>query len=205
MEALSYEMIRKGYVILPKVLLEERIKSNRKAMGDLEAFFVMLATVNYRDNICHIKGKELICARGEAMLSIQAWSLRFHWNRSKTRRFFERMTKEKLIETLENKWVTHIRILQYDLWTCRQKAYQDGKTQVDEEFREFWKEYHKVTQTDKKNIARARREWQKLTDRERAEARKQINEYYFHLNDTRFCLQAAGYLSNKAFLNEYIY
>ena len=31
----------------------------------------------------------------------------------------------------------------------------------------------------------------------------EINEYYFHLSDIKYCLQAANYLSNKAFTNEY--
>lgn len=205
METLSYEILKKGYIILPKILLEERIANCKKALGNLEAFFVVLATVNYRESTCRIKGVELTCARGESMLSIDAWSRKFHWNRGKTRRFFEQMIEEKLIETLDNKWVTHIRIPQYELWTCQQKMLEKGKTLVDEDFKDFWKEYHRVTNTDMLNVARARREWYKLTDGERIEARKQIGEYYYHLNDTRFCLQAAGYLSNKAFLNKYIY
>ena len=40
---------------------------------------------------------------------------------------------------------------------------------------------------------------------ERIAALENIETYYYHLNNTLFCLQAVNYLSHKAFLNEYEY
>lgn len=34
---------------------------------------------------------------------------------------------------------------------------------------------------------------------------RQIDEYYDHLTDTKYCMQASTYLSDKAFLDEYDY
>ena len=56
-----------------------------------------------------------------------------------------------------------------------------------------------------KVIGRARREWKKLSPRERSMSIRQIDEYYDHLTDTKYCMQASTYLSDKAFLDEYDY
>lgn len=55
------------------------------------------------------------------------------------------------------------------------------------------------------NPGKARREWNKLSAGERVAAVENIENYYSHLTNTQFCLQAVNYLSNKAFLNEYEY
>lgn len=70
-------------------------------------------------------------------------------------------------------------------------------------FDDFWDLYHRITQKDKINIARARKEWKKLTATEKKLALENIEEYYAHQKDIRFCKQAATYLADKAFLNEY--
>ena len=57
----------------------------------------------------------------------------------------------------------------------------------------------------KTNIGRARREWKKLSPHERSLSLKNIDEYYDNLTDTKYCMQASTYLSDKAFLNEYDY
>ena len=60
-----------------------------------------------------------------------------------------------------------------------------------------------MTRQPKKNIAKAQREWKKLSDKEQHLAIDRIEDYYFNLTDTRYILHACNYLSNKAFLNEY--
>ena len=57
----------------------------------------------------------------------------------------------------------------------------------------------------KTNVGRARREWNKLSVNERCLSLSHIDEYYDNLADIKYCMQAASYLSNKAFMNEYDY
>jgi hypothetical protein len=40
------------------------------------------------------------------------------------------------------------------------------KKAVNEKFRLFWNEFHSITQLPKENIAKAQREWKKLSDKE---------------------------------------
>ncbi|MGH6688148.1 hypothetical protein ACRFAY_16050 [Bacteroides hominis] len=93
--------------------------------------------------------------------------------------------------------------MDYELWTGHERAYQPGHSATDKSFRTFWEKYHEETRVEKVNIGRARREWKKLSEHERNIAIENINEYYEHLRDIRYCKQAAMYLSDKAFLNEY--
>ena len=47
------------------------------------------------------------------------------------------------------------------------------------------------------------REWKKLTAGEKQRALDNIDEYYDHLNNQKYCKQAATYLADKSFENEY--
>lgn len=49
-----------------------------------------------------------------------------------------------------------------------------------EGFDDFWDLYHRITQKNKINIARARKEWKKLTATEKKLALENIEEYYAH-------------------------
>ena len=80
----------------------------------------------------------------------------------------------------------------------------DWKLQlVNEKFRLFWNEFHSITQLPKENIAKAQREWKKLSDKEQQLAIDKVEDYYLHQTNINYLLHAASYLSNKAFLNEY--
>ena len=67
----------------------------------------------------------------------------------------------------------------------------------------FWEKFHDITEHPKVNIGRARREWKKLTAGEKQRALDNIDEYYDHLNNQKYCKQAATYLADKSFENEY--
>ncbi|WP_303013669.1 hypothetical protein [uncultured Bacteroides sp.] len=199
------EMLKKGYILFPKVLFEEQIKVTKGATGYFDAFILVLTHVNYSTVKCHIHRYTFDCPRGESVMSIAGWAHLFGWKRSRTRYFFNKMYEEGIIERVVNPYVTHIRIPCYDLLIGQKKrenlhAEADGIT-----FDAFWEKYHDITRSSKVNIGRARREWKKLSAKERALGINRIDEYYDNLKNIKFCMQAATYLSNKAFLNEYDY
>jgi len=116
----------------------------------------------------------------------------------------EKADEEKAMEAVENSaGITLLRVIDYDLWTGQKKAAATRSNHATEGFDDFWDLYHRITQKDKINIARARKEWKKLTATEKKLALENIEEYYAHQKDIRFCKQAATYLADKAFLNEY--
>lgn len=136
--------------------------------------------------------------------SLPRWAVCFRWTRSKTRYYFARLQQKGFIRLIPHPHTTHLVVVDYDLWTgCRTAARRRIAKQADEAFDAFWDAYHRITQADKVNIARARREWGELSAEEQTLATRRVEEYYYHLRNVKFCMQAAAYLSNKAFLNEY--
>ena len=199
------EMLKKGYLLFPKVLFEEQIKVTKGATGYFDAFILVLTHVNYSTVECRIHQYTFQCRRGESVMSMVHWAELFGWKRSRTRYFFNKMYDEGIIERLSNPYITHIRIPDYDLLVGQKRresvrAEADGIT-----FDAFWEKYHDITRKPKTNVGRAHREWNKLSVNERCLSLSHIDEYYDNLADIKYCMQAASYLSNKAFMNEYDY
>ena len=121
-------------------------------------------------------------------------------------RFFKRMFACERLVHLDDGLSTHIRIPDYDVRICRAAKKEPASgTASDNGFKAFWEQYHEITRKDKVNPGKARKVWNKLSAGERIAALENIETYYYHLNNTLFCLQAVNYLSHKAFLNEYEY
>ena len=108
-------MLKKGYLLFPKVLFEEQIKVTKGATGYFDAFILVLTHVNYSTVECRIHQYTFQCRRGESVMSMVHWAELFGWKRSRTRYFFNKMYDEGIIERLSNPYITHIRIPDYDL------------------------------------------------------------------------------------------
>jgi len=179
-----------------------------KDLSYLEAFLIVLTKVNYMDaNIC-IRGRHLICKRGESYLSFTSWAELFKWKRGKTRRFFEKMEKDNMIRVIKTSLtnISCIQVVDYDLWTNKlTDEWTKRKSKNDDLFNQFWNEFHEVTQTPKREIGAARRAWNKLSAKEKKLAIENVYSYYMGLNDIRFTKRAHSYLRDQSFLNEEIY
>lgn len=203
-ETLPFDALTKGYILIPKQLLEELLEKSIAPVSRPDAWLILLTRVNYKETTCRISGSTYVCKRGESLYSVATWATHFRWTRSKTRCYFNHLQKEGLIRLLSHPRTTHLVVNDYDLWTgCRTATRPQPATKTDEAFDYFWATYHRITQTDKVNIARARREWRKLSAQEHILASRRIEEYYYHLRNVKYCMQAATYLANKAFQNEY--
>ncbi len=199
------DLLKKGYILFPKVLFEEQMKTTKGATGDFDAFILVLTHVNYSTTTCRMNDCTFECHRGESVLSIAHWAEIFGWQRSRTRYFFNKMCDNGIIEKLPNPHTTHIRVPGYDQLVGRDKREAACNEAGGVTFGAFWKKYHEVTQRQRINIGRARREWKKLSAHERNTALAKIDEYYDNLKDIKYCKQAASYLADKAFLDEYDY
>lgn len=204
---LPFDALAKGYILLPKHMLETMLKGHNRPLTEFEAMLTLLVNVNYKQTVCQIKGHTLICERGESLYSIESWADMFRWDKCKAKRFLRKLADEKKIEFLPSpaSITTHLRVVDYNLWTgCRYEARQKKQEQEDKRFCEFWDTYHKTTRRPKANRVRAEREWRKLTPKEQELAISGIDHYFFDtVMDTRYCKQAATYLSDRIFLDEW--
>ena len=192
-----------GYVMIPRALLLRAFEENREAVGDMNAFLRVLTYVNYAEGMTKCCNIEVACRRGESVISFSHWAEILGWTIGRTRRFFNRLIADGGIELVEGDCVSHIRIPGYDVWTGKSQTGKKGDSAVEESFGQFWNEYHETTRMARQNRESALREWKKLSQNERKQALEHIDEYFFHLRDTKFCRQAAKYLADKLFQDEY--
>ncbi|MBP1614877.1 MAG: hypothetical protein H6Q13_2325 [Bacteroidetes bacterium] len=196
------DFLKKGYVLIPRLLIEQAEKT-AAVRNEADALIAIITQVNYKDEMCSIEGQSTLCKRGESLHSLQKWADLFHWRRGKTRHFFAKMQRLKIIKLLPHPKTTHLRVIDYELWTGAQSSgFRQLKAEQDEEFDQFWNSYHEITESRKLNVGRARREWNLLNGEEKKQATENIEEYYYNLTDIHFCKQAATYLRDKSFLDE---
>jgi len=199
-------MMEHGFLIIPKALLQQQIEDPNIEAGEIEALLKILMKVNYSDTLYSDRQhKDYLCKRGESMFSYRDRSRIFRWSVGKTFRFIHALAILGIIEIVPhpNNPSLHIRVVEYDKWVGAPDSGKQKKKTVNEKFRLFWNEFHSITQLPKENIAKAQREWKKLSDKEQQLAIDKVEDYYFHQTNINYLLHAASYLSNKAFLNEY--
>lgn len=204
---LPFDALTSGYVLIPKKLLIKVLNQREKECSYAEAFLTMLTRVNYMDTTMYIRGHKITCHRGQSFLSFTSWAELFGWKRGKTRRFFDKMEKEDMVRVIKTSLtnISCIEVVNYDLWTNKfTEDWTKRKSKTDQSFKEFWDEFHEVTQTPKKDIEAARRAWTKLSEKERKQAKENIYPYYMGLDNIRFVKRACNYLRDKSFLDEQI-
>lgn len=129
---LPFDALAKGYILLPKHMLETMLKGHNRPLTEFEAMLTLLVNVNYKQTVCQIKGHTLICERGESLYSIESWADMFRWDKCKAKRFLRKLADEKKIEFLPSpaSITTHLRVVDYNLWTgCRYEARQQKQEQ----------------------------------------------------------------------------
>ena len=202
-EQLPFQALTKGYVLLPKNLLIYSLNQKEKDLSYLDAFLMLLTKVNYKDNTAVIRGSKIECKRGESFLSYNSWAQLFNWSNGKTRRFFLKLIQENLISISPVKYgMRCIKVLNYDLWTGKTSHTADLKSRSEELFKVFWNEYHEITQLPKVNIGEARKEWRKLSLKERDLAIEKIYSYCEMVGNRTYFKNAGNYLKGQCFYNE---
>ena len=193
----------KRYLRLPYKMMADCFDNMPYELSFIDAFILMVANVRYNDT-SEAHGDEIhICRRGESYKSLQAWSDLFHWNKSKTRRFFIKLTNSGIIEYGSNSYTTQIRIIHYDYYVGSNLSSQGDCYSAD--FESFWKSYHNTTKIAATDKLAAYKLWCKLPVGEREKALSKINRYYFNLAKTTYCAKALTYLKNKKFNDQFLY
>ena len=189
-----------GYVMIPRDLLLKAFDEHPEAGGDMDAFLRILTYVNYAEAVVKRESREVLCARGESVISYSQWAEILGWSLG---RCFIRLITNGSIELVKGDCASHIRIPAYDVWTGKRKNGTAADSTVEESFGLFWNEYHETTRMPRQNREGALREWKRLSQKERKMALENIDDYFFHLRDTKYCRQAVKYLADKMFQDEY--
>jgi len=200
---LPFNALNKGYILVPKHLLNYRFNQKDESFSYLEAFLMMVINVNFEDREVTIKRKTFVCERGESFLSVPSWAKLFNWSVSKTRWFFDRMEKENLVSyTFLSHNLKKILVVDYDLWTGKPGKITNMRVKNEDRLMEFYEIYHEITGLRKVDIGLVRREWKKLTVEEKEAAINNIESYCELVKCRDFVKSASNYLKAKSFYDE---
>ena len=133
-----------GYVMIPRALLLKAFDEHHEASGDMEAFLRILTYVNYAEAVVRRVNTNVVCARGESVISYSHWAEILGWSLGRTRHYFMRLVAEGNIEQVKGDCASHIRIPGYDVWTGKSQTGKKGDSAVEESFGQFWNEYHET-------------------------------------------------------------
>lgn len=200
---LPFYALSKGYVLVPKHLLNYRFNQKVESFSYLEAFLMLVANVNFEDRDVTIKGETFVCHRGESFLSVASWAKMFNWTTGKTRWFFDKMEKENLVSSTRlNYKLKSIAVVDYDLWTGKPGTISNMRVKSQDRMMEFYDKYHEVTGLRRVDIGLVRAEWKKLTNEEKNVAIENIENYNESLKCRDFLKSANKYLKAKSFYDE---
>ena len=73
MNAPTETILKKGYILIPKSMIEDFFKTGSQTEGYLEAWIQVLTRVNYSDTEVCVQGNRIVCRRGEAVYSYNQW------------------------------------------------------------------------------------------------------------------------------------
>ena len=74
-----------GYVMIPRDLLLKAFDEHPEAGGDMDAFLRILTYVNYAEAVVKRESREVLCARGESVISYSQWAEILGWSLGRTR------------------------------------------------------------------------------------------------------------------------
>lgn len=82
MNAPTETILKKGYILIPKSMIEDFFKTGSQTEGYLEAWIQVLTRVNYSDTEVCVQGNRIVCRRGETVYTYKQWER--HWDGADT-------------------------------------------------------------------------------------------------------------------------
>jgi hypothetical protein len=114
-----------GWIKIHRSIQEHWIYGKNRILSDYEAWLDILMQVNYEDGQFRPSpGIVINVKRGESVNSLDTWSKRFGWHKSRVRRFFNLLQKENMIQLKSETKSTHLTVCNYD-------SYQGSRHEVD--------------------------------------------------------------------------
>ena len=103
-----------GWIKLHRSIQEHWLYTEKRSFSRFEAWNDILLTVNYSDAQTLIKGRLYTVKRGQSILSLESWSKRWGWDKSKVRRFLNVLQRDNMIELKSDNTTTQLTVCKYD-------------------------------------------------------------------------------------------
>jgi len=119
--------MKQGWISLHRSITDHWTYKNS---DELKAWITILLHVNHSDTKVSLGNNLVVCKRGQSVRSLDGWAEMFgkNWNKSKVRRFFNKLKKDSMIETESITISTRLTVCNYD-------SYQDSRNGSDTEMK----------------------------------------------------------------------
>jgi len=104
----------KGWISLHRQFEEHWLWNEKRVFSKAEAWIDILMTTNHSQQKVVIKNALYTVKRGESLLSLKSWGLRWKWEKSKVRRFLDTLEKDEMITTKNETQTTRLIVCNYD-------------------------------------------------------------------------------------------
>lgn len=118
-----------GYISIHKKILDHWICNSKHTFSNFEAWMDILLNVNgEKGKPMKIDGAFFTAERGQALFSLETWAKRWRWDKSKVRRFLDKLQSDKMIVINNEKKTTRITVCNYDSYNGKKNAVDTRST-----------------------------------------------------------------------------
>lgn len=107
--------MNQGYIHLHRKIKDNFLWKERRTFSRAEAWIDILMEVRWQDfpEEVTIGCKKILCCQGESLNSLETWAMRWHWSKSKVKRFLGLLADRHAIRTQNETQTTRISVCNY--------------------------------------------------------------------------------------------
>jgi len=111
-----------GWIKTHRKIQEHWIYKEHRVFSKFEAWTDILLNVNHCEAKVFIKGTLFTVKRGDSINSLETWSKRWNWTKSKVRRFLELLQSDEMIVIKNEHKTTRLTVCNYDSYQDKRNA-----------------------------------------------------------------------------------
>lgn len=111
-----------GFVYLHRRILDHWIFDQKHAYSKFEAWVDILLNVNQKEAYTMIGGERFLVGRGQSLYSLETWAKRWNWDKSKVRRFFDKLVSDEMVVINNEKKTTRLTVCKYDTYQAKRHS-----------------------------------------------------------------------------------
>lgn len=111
-----------GWIKIHRSITNHWLYTEKRVFSRFEAWNDILLTVNYTDAKTIIKGSLYEVKRGQSILSLESWSKRWNWDKSKVRRFLNTLQLDNMVVIKSDTVTTQLTVCNYDSYQGERNA-----------------------------------------------------------------------------------
>lgn len=121
-ESIKAFLFMSGWIKVHRKVQDHWIFKEQREFSRFEAWLDMLLCANHSEQQVIIHGVIYTVKPGESLHSLETWSKRWNWSKSKVKRFFDTLTKELMIVTTNEIKTTRVTICNYASYQVERNA-----------------------------------------------------------------------------------